>query len=279
MPPGSCITAMSLAAPERAGDFSWVGLLTDDVERAKHFYGELLGWTAEPGPTPDARRYHVMRLQGEPVALMYEIAAWQRQLGAPTNWATSVCVDDVTESVARAVKLGAGLAIAPYEVKGAARIAVVTDPLGARLSLWQPLGGLAPSRGGRVGTRCWNELATDDVEAAGEFYMGLFGWELHREPNGYRIVSNRGVAQGGIRALGARGRGRPHWLPYFRVGSVDDALERCTESGGQVAEPPCDGPVAVVRDRAGASFGVCARLPSASGAASASGGEPAAPAA
>lgn len=254
------------------GAFSWVGLLSGDTERAGRFYGEQFGWKEDA----HARGYCLMRLYGEPVALMYEIADWQRELGAGTNWATFVSVDDIDATVARAVELGGGLAIAPYDAHGAARVAVVTDPLGARLSLWQSLVELAPWRG-RVGTCCWNELATDDVDAAGEFYTGLFGWELHREPNGYRIVSNRGVPQGGIRALGARGR--PHWLPYFRVGSVDDALERCAETGGQVAEPPCDGPVAVVRDREGATFGVCARLPSASGAASASGGESAAPAA
>jgi uncharacterized protein len=253
------------AAPGTHGAFSWVGLLTGDVERATNFYGELFGWTADPGATADARRYCLMRLRGEPVALIYEIADWQRELGAPSNWATFVSVDHVDESAALAAKLGGGVAIAPYRVEGAARIAVITDPAGARLSLWQALADLAPWRGGSVGTCCWNELATDDQDASGAFYAGLFGWELVREPNGYRIVSNRGVPQGGIRALGVRKPGRAHWLPYFRVGSIDDALERCAEAGGQIGEPPCAGPVAVLRDREGASFGVCARLPSASG--------------
>ena len=153
------------------------------------------------------------------------------------------------------------------------------DPGGARLSLWQPLADLAPSRGGRVGTCCWNELATEDPDIAGAFYTGLFGWELDREPDGCRIVSDCGVVQGSIRARGAREPARARWLPYFRVASVHDAVERCAHSDGQIAEPPGERLVAVLQDRDGASFGVCARLPSASPAASVSGGAPAAPAA
>jgi uncharacterized protein len=249
-----------------AGAFSWVGLLTAEFDRAMRFYGQLFDWTADSRSTPDGRGYSVMHLNGEPVALMYEIADWQRELGAPANWATFVSVDDVEATAALAVELGGGVAIPPYEVDGAARIAPVTGPAGARISLWQPLADLAPQRAGEIGTCCWNELAAPDPDAAEPFYAGLFGWELDREPTGYRIISNRGFAQGGIRALGPREPDRPDWVPYFRVGSVGDTIARLTQAGGRVGEPPCDGPVAILSDREGARFGVCARLPSGSGA-------------
>jgi uncharacterized protein len=248
-----------------AGDFSWVGLLTGDVERAKRFYGDLFGWSAEPGMTRGRQAYNVMRLADHGVALIYETSDWQRALGAPTNWATFVSVADVEATAVGALQLGGGVVIAPYDVEGAARIAVVMDPGGARLSLWEPLGDLAPRRDGTVGTCCWNELVTDNPDVAASFYGDLFGWELDREASGYRIISNRGVPQGGIRTLSGRERLRAYWLPYFRVDAVGETLERCAEAGGQIADPPSDGPVAVVRDPEGARFGVCARMPSASG--------------
>jgi uncharacterized protein len=253
------------------GDFSWVGLLTTDVEGAKRFYRGLFGWRAEAAAA-ESPAYNVMRLGGEDVALIYEMAEWQRALGAPTNWATFVSVADVDATAALATELGGTVPIAPYKAAGAGRIAVIADPQGARLSLWQPLGHLGAPRTGTVGTCCWNELATDDVDAAASYYGDLFGWEMQREPDGYRIVTKRAAGQGGIRSVPAGRRSQPHWLPYFRVGSVDATIERCSASGGTVADEAFRDPVALLRAPDGASFGVCARLPSGSG------GESAAPA-
>jgi predicted enzyme related to lactoylglutathione lyase len=256
---------MSPEPHHRAGDFSWTGLLTGDVERALSFYGAVFGWTAETGRTENGRVYSTMRMGDERVALVYEIADWQRAFGAPTNWATFVAVSNVDESVRSAVRLGGRVAIPPYDIEGAARIAVITDPGGARLSLWQPLGGPVPRRDDAVGTCWWNELATDSVDAVASFHARLFGWELQRRPSGYRIISNGGRPQGGICTLGGHEQERPHWLPYFRVAALRDAVERCARAGGQIADPTSHDSVAILRDPEGARFGVCTRLPSASG--------------
>jgi uncharacterized protein len=257
------VTTTRQEAPRAPGSFCWVGLLTPDVEGAKRFYGELFGWESADGATND-RPHSVLRLLGEDVALLYGISERQRALGAPTNWASFVSVRDVEQSAARTAAYGGALAIPPYEAAGAGRIAVVTDPGGARLSLWEPRDQVGARRRGPVGTCCWNELATADPEAAASFYADLFGWDTDREPSGYRIISNRGVAQGGIRPLRGAERARPHWLPYFRVGSVEETTRRCAAAGGRLADASYDGPVAVLQDASGASFGVCERFPSGS---------------
>jgi predicted enzyme related to lactoylglutathione lyase len=220
------------------GGFSWVGLLTSDVESAKSFYGELFGWEAETGDR--GAGYAIFRRAGEAVALVYEITARQRALGAAPNWASFVSVDDVERTAARAVALGGAVAIAPYDADVAGRIAVIQDPAGARLSLWEARIHPGPPRSGALGTCIWNELATPDFPRARRFYADLFGWRIEADANGAATIANGGQLQGGIRELpeGAAGTQPARWLPYFKVASLSGAAS------------------ALLRDREGATFGV-----------------------
>ena len=64
----------------------------------------------------------------------------------------------------------------PFDVMDAGRMAVVADPDGAALSLWQA----NRHRGAQVvnapGSLNFNGLATRDVEGARRFYGAVFGW-------------------------------------------------------------------------------------------------------
>jgi uncharacterized protein len=220
------------------GGFSWVGLLTSDVESAMSFYGELFGWESAGGD-PDAG-YAIFQRGGEAVALVYEITKRQRALGAAPNWASFVSVADVELTAARAVALGGAVAIAPHDAEAAGRIAVIQDPAGARLSLWEARIHPGPRRTGAIGTCVWNELATPDLPRARRFYADLFGWRIAPDANRGAAIANRGHVQGGIRELpsGSAGLEPARWLPYFKVASLNGADS------------------ALLRDREGATFGV-----------------------
>ena len=56
------------------------------------------------------------------------------------------------------------------------RMAVLKDPQGAVLALWQPGTRIGAERVNDVGCLCMNELATSDLDVAGSFYGRLFGW-------------------------------------------------------------------------------------------------------
>ena len=71
----------------------------------------------------------------------------------------------------------------------------------------------------KPGTPCWIDLGTPDQDAAGEFYGGLFGWDLHEDENaeqtgGYRTAQINGRAVGGVMKLMQEGQ-PPAWLTYF----------------------------------------------------------------
>ena len=57
------------ACPEVVhGVFYWNELMTRDVERAKSFYGDTIGWTFAPNAMPDGRTYWVASQADRPVA-------------------------------------------------------------------------------------------------------------------------------------------------------------------------------------------------------------------
>ncbi len=65
------------------------------------------------------------------------------------------------------------------------------------------------------GTPCWVDLGTPDLDAAVDFYGGLFGWDVPEAENaeqtgGYRQAMLRGKPVGGVMPLMQEGQ-PPAW--------------------------------------------------------------------
>lgn len=115
-----------------------------------------------------------------------------------------------------------------------------------------------------IGSWCWPELATTDLETAKAYYSSLLGWEPFDVPSAegtYTIFRLGGRDCGAAYRMSAeqQGRGlRPQWRNYVKVGSVDAAAARLTELGGSVVAGPFDvesvGRMASVQDPAGVGF-------------------------
>ena len=59
--------AKAQGRPWSHGAFHWNELCTRDVEGAKRFYGEVIGWTFESMPMPDGGTYWTAYQHGKPV--------------------------------------------------------------------------------------------------------------------------------------------------------------------------------------------------------------------
>jgi predicted enzyme related to lactoylglutathione lyase len=251
------------------GTFSWVDLATTDPEAAKAFYGGLFGWEAEDMPIPDGGVYSMMKLGDETVAAISAQQQQQRDAGIPPYWFNYVTVAGA-DAAAEAVKqAGGSVHLEPFDVMTAGRMAVVADPTGAMLGLWEPRDHIGATLVNVPGGLAWNELATNDVPAAQAFYEQVFGWKVEPMDTGggppYWMIGHEGGGSGrngGIRELApeqAEAGIPPHWLPYFGVASTDGAVETATASGGQVMFGPVDlpaGRIAVFADPQGAAFAV-----------------------
>ena len=56
------------------GTFYWNELMTRDVERAKKFYADTMGWSYEAMPMPAGGTYWLAKMGGEPVAGIFDIS-------------------------------------------------------------------------------------------------------------------------------------------------------------------------------------------------------------
>ena len=91
------------------GTFYWNELMTRDVEGAKKFYADTLGWNYDGMPMPGGGgTYWLAMMDGEPVGGILDISA--PEFGpVPESWMSYIAVDDVDARVAKAVKAGAKL--------------------------------------------------------------------------------------------------------------------------------------------------------------------------
>jgi uncharacterized protein len=116
------------------GKFGWNELVTSSVPGAKKFYTSLLGWKTKPfGKGND----YTLFMHGKDMAggLMKS-----PKPGMPPMWVPYVVVKNVDAYAKKAKKLGARIAMPPFDVPDAGRIAVLVDPQGAIVGLFQPNG-------------------------------------------------------------------------------------------------------------------------------------------
>lgn len=122
------------------GKFYWNELLTDDVEKAKAFYGATLGWTFTEMPTDGGHAYYVAHLNEEPVAgLMDKTDLLPPEV--PPHWFPYINVDDLPARLKLLEANGGHVIRPPFEVPGIGAIAIVTDATGA------PMGWMTAEEG------------------------------------------------------------------------------------------------------------------------------------
>jgi predicted enzyme related to lactoylglutathione lyase len=242
------------------GTFSWVDLTTTDTDSAKRFYGELLGWEFEDSPIPEDAGggvYTMCKVQGSNAAA---ISGRREGDPSPPHWNSYVTVESADDFASKANDVGGNVAMEPFDVMSAGRMAVVADPTGGFLAGWEPRESIGAERVNEPGCLTWNELHTPDVDSALEFYTGLFGWSKEEMDTGggprYVVIRNGDRTNGGV--MPAQDGEPPNWLPYFVVTDRDETAEKATASGGSEfvrLEMP-QGRIAVLADPQGAPFGI-----------------------
>jgi predicted enzyme related to lactoylglutathione lyase len=112
------------------GHFHWNERLARDVEQAKKFYGDTIGWTYHSMAMADGATYWVAIQDGQPVAGIFPTDRPEFK-GVPDGWMSYLAVDDVDARVKKAVAAGAKLMRPIFDVPEVGRIAILTEPGGA----------------------------------------------------------------------------------------------------------------------------------------------------
>jgi uncharacterized protein len=260
-----------------AGVPCWVETLQPVPGAALDFYGPLFGWEfVGPGPMPDQLpgEYFVARVLGREVAGLGSLP----DLGAPpvASWNTYVRVNNLEEAVEGAKAAGASLLIGPLDALPAGRLAVLIDPVGAVVGVWEARAREGAQLINEPGTWTMSSLHTTAGDRAKAFYGSVFGWRpeafgspeaemtLWRLP-GY--VGGEGkwttVPRDVVAVMAPTGDATaavpPHWNVNLRVDDADATVARAASLGGQVIMPVLDTPgfrSAVLADPQGAVFSI-----------------------
>ena len=236
------------------GTFSWADTSSTDSAAAKQFYMDLFGWTNYDIPIDENNTYTMFQHQGQHVAALSEAMPEALEQNIPSHWSCYVAVDDVDALLPVVTANGGQIIFGPMDVFDSGRMAFLMDPTGAALGLWQANNHIGAGIVNTVGAMCWNELCTNDTEAAKTFYSALLGWEFYGDEH-YIHISNRGRNNGGMIQLE---NVPPCWMVYFHVADIDAGIKRVTELGGTITVPkheiPDGGWWSVVADPAGANF-------------------------
>jgi predicted enzyme related to lactoylglutathione lyase len=258
-----------------------------DVDAAAKFYSALFGWELEDSmPAGSEGRYLIARLRGGSVA-----AITSPPPGAPPHamWNTYIAVGSADETAAKARDAGGSVLNEPFDVMDAGRMAVLADPEGAVLGVWQA--GAHP--GARIvnepGSLNFNVLNTRDAQAAKPFYRAVFDWTtldlgsgefwtmaaygdyLEALTPGTRERTAEFGAAGfedvvaALRVIPSEDHDTPtHWGVTFSTADADATAAEAERLGGTVVMPPADAPysrLTVIRDPQGAFFTATAFVP------------------
>jgi predicted enzyme related to lactoylglutathione lyase len=241
-----------------------VDVLEPDAGEAMRFYGGLFGWEFD-GPGPGD--YYEARLRGRHVA-----GVGARPTGVPSAWNTYVSVTSANEAARAAASAGGRVVSEPFDALPAGRVAVIEDPVGSAICLWEPAQRLGCQLVNEPSAYAMSMLRTSDPDAAARFYGEAFGWETESFAPGVALFRLPGYVGGepaqpvprDVVAVMAQADGPSYWGVDFWVGDADSLAAQAPELGGSVVVAPFDaGPMrqAVLSDPAGAAFSVTTAPP------------------
>ncbi|MFI5178109.1 MAG: VOC family protein [Vicinamibacterales bacterium] len=250
------------------GSFCWFELATTDQNRAKAFYASLFGWAVNDTPLGPSEVYTIFQKDGRDAAAAYTMRPDQRAESVPPHWLVYVLVQSVDATAKRAPGAHGIVLAQPFDVMESGRMAILADPTGATLAIWEPRRHHGTGIVHADGTAVWADLNTPDPAKAAAFYRDLFGWKIVAGknmapvgPNDYGHIVNGDEFIGGLPPASNLPPGAPaHWLIYFAVPDCDAAAARTKAAGGAILMPPMTmkevRKFAVLADPQGAAFAV-----------------------
>ncbi|WIM92970.1 VOC family protein [Actinoplanes oblitus] len=229
-------------AAHTPGTVCWIDIGAPDPDATAAFYGELFGWTYTAS---GADGYRAALLDGRAVS-----GLGPAEDPGPPYWTAVLSVEDIDAAAAAFAAAGARIVVPPAPVAELGHAAVVVDPVGAPVSLWQPGTQTGMQAVGEHGAFASIELLTGRPDEASDFYRRVLGWHLdgtERRPE-----------------TGVRGTPPPSptpqpslWLVNFTSDDVDATVTSALRLGATHAGLDC-GATVLLRDPAGALFGIVA---------------------
>ena len=212
---------------------SLLRLISPDVQAASRWLHATLGWSIEPAKNLGQGVWFARNAQGV-VALLTSTPPQRAEDAA--HWDHFIGVPSIAMTLQRADVLGWKTMVRPVQMERLGSIALLHDPTGVPLWLWQGrvLFGfpITTGPGGIAGF----EIRSQNPAATGQGLTAMLGWSQ----DGQRLAVP-GPTTAWVR--GVPREGMPgHWLTAIAVSDLSATVAAALAAGGRLVEPASEHP-------------------------------------
>ena len=252
------LTGMSFSSEPLLGKVIWYDLITEDLDSARQFYGELFGWEFQKGPDREGNPYILAKHNGR-----YAAGILQLERPAEGNrysrWLGYMTVDDLEIALATVRSAGGTVYESSRDIGDVGKVAAIADSQNAVLGLIETrFDASGISLNNTAGAVVWDELLATDSQQAATFYSRLATYSVNtieRRGGEYIFLESNGEAIAGIQKNPFDATD-PIWLSYFAVRDPVEIANKTQALGGKVLIAPSadlrEGTIALIQDPDGA---------------------------
>ncbi|MGW5335839.1 VOC family protein [Streptomyces bauhiniae] len=245
-------------AVRNEGTPCWADAMFTDLEGAKRFYGDVLGWTFGESSS-EYGNYTQAYADGKAVAALVPPMPGEE---STSQWCLYFASPDAAATAAKVKEYGGEVLMEPMRVGDFGTMAIAREPSGAVFGIWQGDAHQGFEAVAEPGAYCWSELYTREPEKADPFLAAVFPYRMKDMADEH--IDFRLFDLGADPVLGRMRMGEefPPEVPsyvnvYFTVEDCDAAVARATERGAVLRFGPMTSPFgrfAALTDPQGASF-------------------------
>ncbi|MEU1217090.1 VOC family protein [Streptomyces sp. NPDC005791] len=247
-------------AAQSEGTPCWADGTFGDLEGAKRFYGELLGWTYGES-MPEYGDYTQAHVNGRAVAALSPPMPGQE---APSAWCLYLASQDAAATAAKIREHGGEVLVEPMRVGGFGTMVLAADPGGAPFGVWQAGSHEGFQAQAVPGAYTWAEIFTREPAKADSFFSAVFGYGVKHLDDDAIDFSLYDLGADPVLGRMKMGDDFPAGVPahlnvYFTVADCDAAVEKAKSLGAEVRFGPMTipyGRFASLADPQGAVFSV-----------------------
>ncbi|MFE5090785.1 VOC family protein [Streptomyces sp. NPDC056638] len=238
----------------------WADAMFPDLDGAKSFYGDVLGWTFGESSS-EFGDYTQAYADGKAVAAVVPPMPGQEGHSA---WCLYLASPDAAATAAKIRENGGETLMDPMEVGEFGTMLLARDPSGVVFGVWQAGSHEGFESQGVPGAFCWAEVFTREPEKSDAFFSAVFPYSMVKMEDD--AVDFRMFNLGDKTVMGRMKMGDefppevpPHMNVYFTVADCDAAVAKATERGAILRFGPMTMPFgrfAALTDPQGAAFSV-----------------------
>ncbi|MGW3340302.1 VOC family protein [Streptomyces sp. NPDC001009] len=247
-------------AVQSEGTPCWADAMFTDLEGAKRFYGEVLGWTFGESSS-EYGNYTQAYADDKAVAAIVPPMPGQE---GQSQWCLYFASPDAAATAGKIRENGGEVLMGPMPVSDFGTMVIAREPSGAVFGVWQGGAHEGFEATATPGAYCWAEVLTREPEKTDAFLSGVFPYrvkEMADEHIDFRLFD---VGADAVLGRMRMGEEFPPEVPsyvsvYFTVDDCDAAVARATEGGAVLRFGPMTSPFgrfAALTDPQGANFSV-----------------------